>query len=80
MVRRMLAGLPRVNCWTLAEHAGHGRPDQLQHLLAAAVWDEDGVRDELRGDVVTHVAGADPADVSGTQIVQDHSERRHTSC
>lgn len=43
----MRAGLPRVNCWTIAEHASHSRPIQLQHLLAAAVWDADGVLDDL---------------------------------
>jgi SRSO17 transposase len=61
MVRGMLAGLARVNCWTIAEHAGHARPDGLQHLLSSAAWDEDGVRDDLRCYVVTHLAGPDPA-------------------
>jgi SRSO17 transposase len=62
MVRGMLAELPRVNCWTIAEHAGHDRPDKLQHLLAGAVWDEDGVRDDLRDYVVARLAGADHAE------------------
>ena len=61
MVRGMLAGLARVNCWSIAEHAGHARPDALQHLLSSAVWDEDGVRDDLRSYVVAHLAGPDPA-------------------
>jgi hypothetical protein len=30
----LLAGLPRVNCWTIAEHAGESTPDGMQHLLA----------------------------------------------
>ena len=51
------------NCWTLAEHAGHASPDALQHLLARACWDEDGVRDDLRGYVVEHLA--DPRIGSG---------------
>ena len=34
-----LAGLPRKNCWTIAEHAGDATPDGMQHLLARAKWD-----------------------------------------
>jgi SRSO17 transposase len=52
----LMAGLPRVNCWTIAEHAGDASPDGMQHLLAAAVWDADGVRDDLRDYVVEHLA------------------------
>jgi SRSO17 transposase len=44
----LLAELPRKNCWTIAEHAGDASPDGMQHLLARAVWDHDGVRDDLR--------------------------------
>jgi SRSO17 transposase len=47
LVLGLLAELPRKNCWTLAEHAGNPSPDGLQHLLARAVWDEDGVRGYL---------------------------------
>ena len=54
-----MAGLPRSNCWTLAEHAGHLSPDGLQHLLTRAVWDTDTVRDDLRGYVVGHLAAGD---------------------
>jgi len=48
----LLADLPRKNCWTLAEHAGDATPDGMQHLLARASWDADGVRDDLRDYVV----------------------------
>jgi SRSO17 transposase len=51
----LLADLPRKNCWTIAEHAGEPSPDGMQHLLARAVWDEDGVRDDLRAYVVEHL-------------------------
>jgi len=51
----LLAGLPRVNCWTIAEHAGESTPDGMQHLLARASWDTDGVRDDLRDYVVEHL-------------------------
>ena len=44
----LLAELPRKNCWTIAEHAGDATPDGMQHLLARARWDADGVRDDLR--------------------------------
>jgi hypothetical protein len=45
-VRGLLAGLPRVNCWSIAEHAGEGCPRGMQRLLSAAAgsrWKiEDG--------------------------------------
>jgi SRSO17 transposase len=51
----LLADLPRRNCWTIAEHAGQATPDGLQHLLGGAVWDHDGVRDDVRALVVEHL-------------------------
>ena len=36
LVLGLLSDLPRKNCWTIAEHAGHATPDGLQHLLARA--------------------------------------------
>jgi len=51
----LLAGLPRKNCWTLAEQAGDETPDGMQHLLARARWDADGVRDDVRSFVVEHL-------------------------
>lgn len=59
LVAGLLAGLPRANCWTLAEHAGAGSPDALQHSLSRASWDHDGVRDDLRGYVVKHLGAED---------------------
>jgi SRSO17 transposase len=53
-VRGLLAGLPRVNCWSIAEHAGEDSPRGMQRLLSAAAWDEAGVRDDLRGYVLEH--------------------------
>jgi SRSO17 transposase len=58
-VRGLLAGLPRTNCWTIAEHAGEVSPDGMQHLLAAAVWDADAVRDDLREYVIEHLGDSD---------------------
>jgi SRSO17 transposase len=51
----LLADLPRKNCWTIAEHAGDPSPDGMQHLLARAAWDHDGVRDDLRAYLVEHL-------------------------
>src|SRR5215475_594954 len=66
-VQGLLAGLPRVNCWSIAEHARDAGPRGMQRLLSAAVWDEAGVRDDLRGYVLEHFA--DP----GAVLVADET-------
>ena len=43
----LMAGLPRVNCWTLAEHVGEDSPGPMQHFVSAAKWDDDDVLDFL---------------------------------
>ncbi len=55
----LLADLPRKNCWPIAGHAGDGTPDGMQHLLAGARWDTDGVRNDLRSFVIGHLGGPD---------------------
>jgi SRSO17 transposase len=45
----------RISAWTLAEHAGDPSPDGMQHLLARAVWDADGVGDDVRDYLVEHL-------------------------
>jgi SRSO17 transposase len=55
----LLAGLRRKNCWTIAEQAGDVTPDGMQHLLAAARWDADAVRDDVRAYVAEHLGCAD---------------------
>jgi SRSO17 transposase len=55
LVLGLLADLPRKNCWTIAEYAGDASPDGMQHLLSRAVWDEDAVRDDIRGYVSEHL-------------------------
>ncbi|MGH8276781.1 MAG: IS701 family transposase [Steroidobacteraceae bacterium] len=55
----LLANLPRKNCWTIAEHAGDRDPHGMQHLLGRAAWDTDGVGDDLRDYVTTHLGDAD---------------------
>jgi SRSO17 transposase len=44
----ILSEISRKNGWQLAEHAGEARPNGMQRLLSQAVWDTDGVRDDLR--------------------------------
>jgi SRSO17 transposase len=55
LVEGLVADLPRKNCWSLAEHAGHTSPDGLQHLLRKARWDADAVRDDVRDVAVEHL-------------------------
>jgi SRSO17 transposase len=75
-LRGLLAGLPRTNCWSIAEHAADDDPRGMQRLLSAAVWDEDGVRDDLRG-YVTEQLG-DPAAVLVVDETGDVKKGTHT--
>jgi SRSO17 transposase len=61
-LRGLLSPVARKNGWQLAEAAGETTPDGMQRLLAAADWDADAVRDDLRGYVVEHLG--DPAGVA----------------
>ena len=47
-LQAVLSDMPRKNGWQIAEQARQARPYGMQRLLSRAVWDEDGVRDELR--------------------------------
>src|SRR5256712_10910171 len=47
-LRAILSEIPRKNGWQIAEHAREERPYGMQRLLARAVWDQEGCRDELR--------------------------------
>src|SRR5919199_6257854 len=76
LVLGLLADLPRKNCWTIAEHAGQATPDGLQHLLAGAVWDYDGVRDDIRDYLLEHLA--DPAAVLVVDETGDLKKGTHT--
>ena len=44
----ILSHVERKNGWQLAEQARETTPYGMQRLLSQAVWDEDGVRDEVR--------------------------------
>jgi SRSO17 transposase len=62
-IRRYLAGLldriERKNGWQLAEAIGELGAKGVQRLLNAAIWDADGVRDDLRDYVVEHLGDPD---------------------
>jgi SRSO17 transposase len=58
-VRGLLAPLVGKNGWTLAEAAGELTPDGMQRLLNAAMWDADGVRDDVRAYAVEHLGERD---------------------
>jgi SRSO17 transposase len=58
-LQAILSEIPRKNGWQIAEHARQARPYGMQRLLSRAVWDEDGVRDDLRA-LVCHTLHALP--------------------
>jgi SRSO17 transposase len=68
---RYLAGLlervERKNGWQLAEAIGEPEPRGVQRLLSAAIWDTDGVRDDLRDYVVAHLGD----EATGVLIVDE---------
>ncbi len=47
-LQAIISDIPRKNGWQIAEHARQPRPYGMQRLLSRAIWDEEGVRDELR--------------------------------
>src|SRR5438132_285257 len=47
-LQAILSEIPRKNGWQIAEHVRQLHPYGMQRLLSRAVWDHDGVRDELR--------------------------------
>ena len=54
-LRGLMSRVERKNGWQLAEEAGDDTPYGVQHLLGRATWDAEGVRDDLRGYVLTHL-------------------------
>jgi DDE superfamily endonuclease len=84
----------RRNGGPLAEQAGERRPDGMQRLLSTAVWDENGVRDEVRSYVLAHLEDpyavvaidetsfrqqGQPVSRRGPSIVWQHQTRRELS-
>src|SRR5215470_12299340 len=69
-LQAILSEIPRKNGWQIAEHARQARPYGMQRLLSRAVWDQDGVRDELRTLVcqALHSPPLSSASASNTQV------------
>lgn len=65
LVLGLLAELPRKNFRAIAEDAGDATPDRMQHLLARARRDADGVRDDLSGYVIGHLGDPGAVLVAG---------------
>ena len=75
----LLADLPRKNCWSLAEYAGHGSPDRLQHLLARATWDDAAVRAEIAGYVAENLTAGVDTDLM-TLVFDETGDQKKGSC
>jgi SRSO17 transposase len=54
-VQGILSTAERKNGWQLAEQAREATPYGMQRLLSQAVWDVDGVRDDLRAFALHHL-------------------------
>jgi SRSO17 transposase len=74
-VAGLLSGLERKNGWSLAEYAGERSPDGMQRLLTTARWDQDAVRDDVRGYVVSALGDPD-----GVLIGDDTGFEKGGSC
>jgi hypothetical protein len=55
----LMAGLPRTNCWSIAEHAGERCPRGMQRFLSEAVWDTEALLDDVRAWVVEFLGDPD---------------------
>lgn len=58
-LKGLMSDVQRKNGWQLAEQAGEATPDGMQRLLSTAVWDVEGVRDDLRDYVVETLGSPD---------------------
>ena len=65
-LKGLFSPIPRKNSWQLAEIAGENTPDGTQRLLNTAVWDVDGVRDDLRDYVVEYMG-----DPNGVLVIDE---------
>ncbi len=59
-LQAVLSDVPRKNGWQIAEQAREAHPSGMQRLLSAAVWDQDGCRDEVRRLVAQTVLLSEP--------------------
>jgi len=67
-----MSDIQRENGWQLVEEAGKATPDGMQRLLSTAVWDVDGVRDDLR-EYVLETLGHEQGVLSGFLKKGTHS-------
>src|SRR5260370_38622598 len=51
-LKGLMSQAERKNSWQIAEQAREANPYGMQRLLSRAVWDTDGVRDDVRDYVV----------------------------
>jgi SRSO17 transposase len=65
-LRGLLSPAERKNSWQLAEVSGDATPYGFQHLLRRALWDPDGVRDELRTYAIQHLS-----DPNGVLVIDE---------
>jgi SRSO17 transposase len=72
-LQAVLSDIPRKNGWQIAEHAKQARPYGMQRLLARAVWDEAGVRDELRRFLCQALTASDESAPPFPLLVLDES-------
>lgn len=54
-VQAILSNVERKNGWQVAEQAREATPYGMQRLLSQAIWDEEGVRDEVRNFALEHL-------------------------
>jgi len=54
-LQAVLSEIPRKNGWQIAEQAKQANPYGMQRLVSSAVWDVDGVRDDIRAFVLEYL-------------------------
>jgi SRSO17 transposase len=71
-VQALMGGLPRANCWTLAEAAGHAGPGRMQHLLERASWDTSAALEAVGGFVTGKLA-----DPQAVLVFDESGDEKH---
>src|ERR1700680_1546700 len=62
-LQAIISEIPRKNSWQIAEHAKQARPYGMQRLLSRAIWDEEGVRNELRAFILQTLSHPSPVPI-----------------
>jgi SRSO17 transposase len=71
----LLSAVERKNGWQLAEELGEHGPRGVQRLLGEADWDEEAVRDDLRGYVVEHLGEENAVFMQRAEVRRSWIER-----